>query len=427
MKFKVLLTSICFCLAFQLVCQETWTCYTDKSELLMDNQFVLGTFEHMDGSLWVVTQRGINTFKDGIWNTINKDTDLLKNQIGSYMVDSKNRVWIGSGSPDMFWDGYLTRELYNGGVIIYEDGEWKPTLTKDLGINTPVVNNMFQASNNDIWIVTSGTKTNQIMATGIIPKAALLHHSAETGEWTAYRQKDMPCRSCHFVNEFFEDENGRVYFIAAYGIYYYEDGGFRPILKSDSFNYRYPSMIVSQFVDSNNSLWLGSLPLRIYNYDGTSWRSFTNKHGMKIKSGHPFGFVETSDNKIIMSSVNGLYTYDGENQWLYEKIMYLTANSFIDKDERLWIPTQKGLIIRDGDNDTLHKDKPRISYIFEDKNESIWALSLNKGAWRYRNGEWQKFGEDNQLPSDKVGLLHISEDGTVWLTTNKGVCSCEYN
>ncbi|NND78662.1 MAG: hypothetical protein HKN53_02050 [Maribacter sp.] len=427
MKHKLFFTVICLCLALPLAGQEKWTCYTDKSELLMDNQIVLGAFEYVDGSLWVVTNRGINIFKDGKWNTINKKTDLLKNQIGSYMVDSQNRIWIGSGSPDMFWNGYVTRELYKGGVIIYEEGEWKPTFTKDMGINVPVINKMFEASNGDIWIAASANAANQGLSAGIFRKGALLHLDIETGEWTAYRQKDMPCRECNFVKTFYEDVNGRVYFIATYGIMYFEEGSFHAIEKTDSFNYRNPSMIVSSYKDSKNNMWLGSLPLRIYNYDGEHWSSFTNKNGLKIKNGHPHGFVETSDNKIIMSSTNGLYTYDGENQWVYEKINYLFGNSFIDKQNRLWIPTQKGLVIRDGDNETMHKEISKVVNIFEDKNEGIWALSRNNGAWRLKDGEWQQFGKDNQLPSDRVGLMHISDNGTVWLNTNKGICSCEYD
>ncbi|MBT8206114.1 MAG: hypothetical protein KJO20_12125 [Eudoraea sp.] len=426
MRIKILFTALFLFIGIQLVGQEKWTCYTDKSELLMDNQIVLGAFEYTDGSLWVVTDRGINTFKDGKWETINRKTDLLKNQIGSYMVDSQNRVWIGSGSPDMFFDGYVTRELYKGGVIIYDGKEWKPTFTKEMGINVPVVNTMFEASNGDIWLVASASKPFEGLPSGIVKKVALLHFDSETGEWTAYRQKDIPCRECNFVNEFYEDDSGRVYFIAAYGIFYFEEDSFHIIEKTDSFSYRYPSMIVSRFKDSKNNLWLGSLPLRIYSYDRENWRAFTQKHGLKIKNGHPYGFVETSDNKIIMTSANGLFTYDGEGQWMQEKIHYIYGNSFIDKDNRLWIPAQKGLIIRDGANETMHKNIPKVKYIFEDKNRGIWALSRNNGAWRFKDGEWELFGKDNQLPSDNVGLVHISENGTLWFNTNKGICSCEY-
>lgn len=326
----------------------------------------------------------------------------------------------------MFWNGYVTRELYKGGVIIYEDGEWKPTFTKDMGINTPIVNQMFEASNGDIWIVTSATKPNNMMATGIIPKAALMHLSAETGEWSVYRQKDIPCGSCNFVNAFYEDQNGRVYFIAAYGIFYFENGEFKVIEKTDHFNYRYPSMIVSRFKDSTGNFWLGSLPLRVYNYDGQTWRAFTRKNGLKIKNGHPYGFVETADNKIIMSSVNGLYTYDGKELWTHEKFNYLSGNSYIDDEDRLWIPTQKGLIIRDGTNETFHKNMSKVVNIQEDKNGGIWAFSRNNGVWRLRNGIWEQFGKDNKLPSDRAGIVHISDTGTVWVATNKGICSCEY-
>ncbi|MBT8311969.1 MAG: hypothetical protein HKP23_03930, partial [Flavobacteriaceae bacterium] len=158
MRIKILFKALFLFIGIQLVGQEKWTCYTDKSELLMDNQIVLGAFEYTDGSLWVVTNRGINTLKDGKWETINRKTDLLKNQIGSYMLDSQNRIWIGSGSPDMFFDGYVTRELYKGGVIIYDGKEWKPTFTNDMGINAAVVNKMFEASNGDIWLGVTASK-----------------------------------------------------------------------------------------------------------------------------------------------------------------------------------------------------------------------------------------------------------------------------
>ena len=45
-----------------------------------------------------------------------KKTELLKNKIGAYLVDSKDRIWIGTGTPDMFFDSYAFGQLYQGGV-----------------------------------------------------------------------------------------------------------------------------------------------------------------------------------------------------------------------------------------------------------------------------------------------------------------------
>lgn len=180
-------------------------------------------------------------------------------------------------------------------------------------------------------------------------------------------------------------------------------------------------------MDSNKNLWLGTPPAGIYKYNGQKWRSFNRKNGLSTKNGHPYGFVETSDNKIIMSAANGLYTYNDGDHWIHEKINYLFGNSYIDKQNRMWIPSHKGLIIRDGVNETMYKNIPKVVRIFEDKNGGIWALSRNNGVWRLWDGEWQQFTKDNQLPSDLITMHYVSDNGTVWLATNKGICSCEYD
>ncbi|MGB5237670.1 MAG: hypothetical protein WBN59_08560 [Flavobacteriaceae bacterium] len=404
--------------------QETWTCYTDKAELLMDNKITLGVFEYVDGATWFITNKGINIYKDGEWDILNKEDELLKNTIGSYLVDSKNRIWIGTGTPDVFYDGYATGPLYQGGVAIYDGEEWKLLNTKEMGIKAAVITEIYEASNGDFWLgvssVTPGSEKG-----GLFAKGALLRLSKETGEWTDYRQKEMPCGDCHFVKDFYEDESGKLFFIADYGIYYFEDGVFHSVRKDhEEFSFS-GGWLSAKFVDSNNHLWLGA-PARIAKYDGQTWQSFNRKNGLPSMENHPYGFIETPEGKILMSTTNGLYTYDGNSEWLQEKFKVVYGNSYIDAENRLWIPTLKGLIIRDGESETLNKDIAKVVQFFDDKDGGTWALPRGKGVWRYKDGEWQYFDKNNQLPSNSIMLTHVSEDGTVWLGTKKGICKCEY-
>ena len=329
--------------------QETWTCYTDKAELLMDNKITLGVFEYTDGATWFITNKGINIYNDGEWDILNKEDELLKNTIGSYLVDSKNRIWIGTGTPDVFYDGYATGPLYKGGVAIYDGKEWKAMNTDEMGIKAAVVTEIYEASNGDFWLgvssVTPGAEKG-----GLFAKGALLRLSTETGEWTDYRQKDMPCGDCHFVKDFYEDNAGKLFFIADYGIYYFEDGVFHSVRKDhEDFSFS-GGWLSAKFVDSKNHLWLGA-PGRIAKYDGQKWQSFNRKNGLPSKDNHPYGFIETPEAKILMSTTNGLYTFDGNSEWVQEKFKVVYGNSYIDADNRHWIPTLKGLIIRDGEHE----------------------------------------------------------------------------
>ena len=45
----------------------------------------------------------------------------------------------------------------------------------------------------------------------------------------------------------------------------------------------------------------------------------------------------------------------------------------------------------------------------------------------YKNGKWEHFDKNNKLPSNSIRMTHVSENGTVWLGTNKGICKCEYD
>ena len=426
MKYFYLILLSFLLIALQVNGQEKWNCYTDDEALLIDDNITLGVFDYKDGSTWFVTQRGVNIFKDGSWTTINKKTELLKNKIGSYLVDRKDQIWIGTGSPDIFFDGYVLGQLYQGGVMIYDGEEWKPMNTKEMGIKAPVITQMHEATNGDIWLGVSSVNPGSERG-GLFAKGALLRLAKETGEWTVYRQKDMPCLDCHFVKDFYEDENGNLFFIARWGIYYFEDGKFHSVGKdNEEFSFGNGDFITAKFVDSNNNLWLGTTA-RITSYNGSTWRSFNRKNGLTSQNGYPYGFVETADKKIIMTAVNGLYTYNNEDQWEQEKIKYLYGNSYLDDQNRLWLPYHKGLIIRDAENETMYKDIPKVHKIFEDHHGGVWALSRNKGVKRYKDGEWKLFNEDNQLPSNSITLTYVSNDGTVWLGTNKGICSCEYD
>lgn len=421
--------SILLCFAFFLMfsfevkIQEKWTCYTNDDRLLMDDHRILGMFDYVDGSLWIVTNKGINIFNNGSWKIINKKTELSRNIIGSYLVDSQDRIWVGTGTPGVFFDRYGLGQLYEGGVVIYDGKEWKPMSTKEMGFKAPRVTRMFEATNGDIWVGLSTTTTYGEKG-NFLAKGRLLRLAKETGEWTVYKGDDMPCIDCQFVRGFYEDENGRVFFIADAGIYYFENDSFHRVKKTDEYSFYWP--VNSRFKDSKNNLWLGA-PARVYTYDGQKWRSFNRKNGLPSQDSPPYGFTETPDNKIIMTAKNGIYHYDNADLWVKEKFKLLTGKIYFDDQDRQWIPSLKGLIVRVGDESTLHKDIPFVWAIIEDSNNGVWALTKKNGVKRYKDGQWQHFDKDNKLPSNKVLMAYTSTNGTVWIATNKGICSCEYD
>jgi len=65
--------------------------------------------------------------------------------------------------------------------------------------------------------------------------------------------------------------------------------------------------------------------------------------------------------------------------------------------------------------------------VIQDKAGGLWALSHKDGIKRLKDGQWQLFNKDNQLPSNRIRSRYVANDGKVWIATNKGVCSYEYD
>ena len=399
--------------------QEKWTCYTDDKLLLMDDYRTLGVFEYKDGSLWMITDRGINIFDGEGWKKIDNKSDTMNKSISSYLVDSKNRVWVGSNQYAYYGPAFLHK--FNDGVVLYDGNEWKSMRTMDMGFKAPVVTRMFESKNGDIWLGVS-SKLSGAEIGSVFAKAALLRFSNE--EWTVYKAKDMPCYRCEFVKSFYEDDNGRLYFFAQEGLYYFEDGSFHRVTKDDGYNLK--SWPNTMFLDSKKNLWAGGIA-RIAKYNGKEWNSFNRKNGLPSADWPPIGFSETTDGKIIMTARNGLFHYDNSGQWEQERIKFLTGNTYIDSQNRFWISHNKGLMIKDGEETTTHKDIRMVWATLQDKAGGVWALSRKDGVKRLKDGQWQSFNKDNQLPSNRIRSGYVANDGKVWIATNKGVCSCEYD
>lgn len=415
-KYFVLL----FCLTgFTINAQEKWTCYTDDKLLLMDDYKTLGVFEYEDGSLWMITDRGINIFDGERWKKINSKTNSMNKSISSFMVDSKNRIWVGSNPDVAYGPAFLNK--YNNGVVIYDGNEWQSMRTMDMGFKAPVVTRMFETKNGDIWLGVSSNKAGY-ETKNFLAKGALLRLSKE--EWTVYKAKDVPCLSCEYVKSFYEDENGRLYFFAQNGLYYFEDGSFHGVKKDEGYNLKKSPNFM--FVDSKKNLWVAAYN-RAAMYNGREWKSFGRKNGITSGESLLLGFSETTDGKIILTSGNGYFYYDNAGQWQHEKIKFLSGNTYIDSQNRLWISSNKGLMIKDGEETTMHKDIPWVWNIFQDKADGVWAMSHKDGIKRLKDGQWQLFNKDNQLPSDKILSGYVANDGKVWISTSKGVCSCEYD
>ena len=438
--------------------QKEDSCYTDIDALITDDYKTLDIFEYEDGGIWFVTEKGISIYKEGSFETINKKSNLIKNPIGAVLKDSKNRVWVGTGAPDpeIFTDGIATAPLYKGGFVMYDGTEWHTFRTNDLGIDAPLVTQIYETSSGDIWfVVRSSVRFNDALSIG-----GLIRFSE--GEWTSYKNDDFPCYKCKNVDGLQEDKNGRLWIWSDGTVFYYEDGAFGTISKEDGFKAK--GTLSAVFMDSKHNLWLGSGG-RIGRYDGTSWQTYSTKEGAPPMLYLPLAFVEMPDATLVMIAQNGLYVYEASDRWKRYKFDSVTfngkaeefqfsygfdskgdlwvahrknivkfdgkellqfkknleSNLIIDAADRVWAPTRKGMEIYEKGQWTLKKEMGNVFGILNYQGE-FWVLTKRNGVWRVSDNQWEHISEGNGLPSNRVNMGYVSDDGSVWISTTKGLC-----
>ena len=93
-----------------------------------------------------------------------------------------------------------------------------------------------------------------------------------------------------------------------------------------------------------------------------------------------------------------------------------------DRQNRLWLATNKGLFVRDGQTWTAY-NKSNSGLSFEqvnsmafDSNNRLWCGTHGGGLFSFDGTQWRHYTSSNsQLPSDYVGTIAIDKNDVVWL------------
>src|ERR1019366_3297345 len=95
---------------------------------------------------------------------------------------------------------------------------------------------------------------------------------------------------------------------------------------------------------------------------------------------------------------------------------------FLDRHERLWIPTACGLFRNDQpsvSNRFIRVETPgsltRNAWkILEDVQGTVWVTN-REGLWSLREGQWRQHRRTEGLLSDNPYVMVLAADGSIWL------------
>lgn len=207
--------------------------------------------------------------------------------------------------------------------------------------------------------------------------------------------------------------------------------------------------IVGIFEDSQENFWLavgGNSEGRLDLFDRSTGRfeHFQLHTGGRTNMGP---ILEDSHNNLWIGDIQGLYRLDrstgqiehfppytpGKNRNLYNYVEALLE----DSEQNLWVGTLRGGLLRfdpvtkefqpfrHDPSDPYSLSDNQVVVLHEDQKENLWIGTLGGGLNRMINssGQFERFLEEDGLPSNFVVGILEDDHGNLWVSTTKGI-SC---
>lgn len=199
--------------------------------------------------------------------------------------------------------------------------------------------------------------------------------------------------------------------------------------------------IVDIIQDKDGYMWIATLKglnrIDVENNEIKQYYSGDSKGG--LSDDNLWEILCTSDNKLLVSSINGLSLYQPDSdsfvrvlndKSLPSQFIYSLAE---DKKGNIWIGTDKGVVkcdkelnvIKDYSNDTKNSEVYRI---YDDGNDSVWVSTLGNGLFRINqsNDKIVNYTIDSNLPSNTIRDTLKDKKGYLWICTDSGISAFNY-
>lgn len=414
----------------------------------LTNESILSITERKEiNQVFVGTQEGLFVLDKNELNPV-KNLKLPSNWIRSLLVDSKQRLWVGTNMgvavfkdsariiPDLFndlnnllitnfyedYDGNIWIKTYNKGIYIFNENNKKL-------IHFDYLNKILSNRIISIFFVNNGVMISDVNGGISFFRPKLLNTiSADNGLIDEYVQciyEDKPSEflvgtvkglykikknvNNYIVKKLSLLENEHIFFIKrdkqnnlligtrTKGLVIYNKGIKRRYDARNSFSVSY---IRNVFVDDDNTYWVGTNGGGVYIIKDNHIKNLNSKSGL---SNDFISFInKTKDGKYLIGTSGG-----GLNFIQNEKVVKVLDTSsglpsnvissfFEELDGTLWLTAPEGGIVRIKDN-SIHKilltDGLPTDIIFNlilDKNNFFWFTS-KRGIFKIKKDELENF------------------------------------
>jgi len=220
-------------------------------------------------------------------------------------------------------------------------------------------------------------------------------------------------------------DNDNVYVGSRFeGLLKLADKGLAVIPLTDNLLYDNTMSLSSGCLDEEGNFYIGSLyGLQKYNIDTGECKFETMSQTAQTETDR-YGNVWilwpwfTTDTCLVEITTTGRKAYMRNDYPFNEADANLVK---FDRENRLWIATNKGIFMRDGQTWTFYnKSNSGISEVVQsmafDSNNRLWCGTNGGGLFCFDGTKWTNYTTSNSsLPSNYVGAIAVDNNNVVWL------------
>ena len=244
-------------------------------------------------------------------------------------------------------------------------------------------------------------------------------------EFAKFTHEDGLADDC--IESLCQDEAGNIWIGTHRGLSRYDGTSFVNFTRDDGLVNDGVRCILR---DRDGNIWIGT-ERGVSCYDGVAFTNFTTESelGSRLIS---VIFQDSSGTLWFAGWADGgMASYDGEVLSIYTKDDGLVdkAATCMLEDSRgnLWIGTHSGIVCYDGNSSRYYTTEDGLSgnlaqQMTQDSRGQIWIATLGGGVSRYDGRHFQALTTDDGLPSNCVTGILGASDGSMIISTYRGIC-----
>jgi diguanylate cyclase (GGDEF)-like protein/PAS domain S-box-containing protein len=437
--------------------------YSSKDPNSLPNNFTKKLLIDSTGNLWVATQDGLakyNPLKDNFTNYNKGNSQLKSNEIftialnkdGNLLVSTTANLYLYDDLADSFLPFTVNGEDLPADIkVIYseDDKTWLGSLAHGMFILEHSTNTLFSLKKINPWNLRIDANylldfkkvdDNYWLATGV--GAYIV--DAKLSLVKTLSTQSSPSIVGNEVRSILQDHHGNIWLGTTKGITIL-NREHEPLFSyntQNNINFGLESThILNLFIDSNNSIWVGTYSGGIYRYNVESSEiklfnkslieQFEPLESSGLSGNIIWGLSEDSNGKIwIGTQSNGLNQLD-TNNYVFKQFLSEFEHTIwalkIDEFDRIWIASSGGIFIYEQSGDTKltlvknlypRKSIISLSYFFG----RMWVRTEN-GKVNWVDPKSLQINEID-LANNKINYIKallIDADKNLWLNTNLGM------